>query len=157
MSRCFKILRASKFAENSVRPWAPCPGHRRIGRVLCKVVTLISISEDVVKSAIAVSLSGDGPMIKRVAQRLNVSVRTLQRRLQEGGTSYTKLVDEIRFKLACHLLDAPRTSITDVAAAVGYGDPSSFSRIFARWSGMQPNAYRRLRARQGRSGAPPAG
>ncbi len=92
-------------------------------------------------------------MIKRVAQRLNVSARTLQRRLREGGTSYTKLVDEIRFKLACRLLDAPRTSITDVAAAVGYGDSSSFSRSFARWSGMQPKAYRRLRARQGRSGA----
>ena len=151
MSRCFKILR------NFVRPWAPCPGHRRIGRVHCKVVTLSFISEEVVKSAIAASLSGDGPMIKRVAQRLNVSVRTLQRRLQEGGTSYTKLVDEIRFKSARRLLDSPRTSITDVAAAVGYTDPSSFSRSFARWSGMQPNAYRRLRARQGRSGAPPAG
>ncbi len=117
----------------------------------------VKIFEDAVKSAIAVSLSGDGPMIKRVAQRLNVSVRTLQRRLQEGGTSYTKLVDEIRFKLACRLLNAPRTSITDVAAAVGYTDPSSFSRSFARWSGMQPKAYRRLRARQGQSGAPPAG
>ena len=151
MSRCFKILR------NFVRPWAPCPGHRRIGRVHCKVVTLSFISEEVVKSAIAASLSGDGPMINRVAQRLNVSVRTLQRRLQEGGTSYTKLVDEIRFKSARRLLDSPRTSITDVAAAVGYTDPSSFSRSFARWSGMQPNAYRRLRARQGRSGAPPAG
>ncbi len=157
MSRCFKILRAPKFSENSVRPWAPCPGHRGIGRVLCKVVTLISISEDVVKSAIAVSLLGGGPMIKRVAQRLNVHVRTLQRRLQEGGTSYTKLVDEIRFKAACHLLDSPRTSIADVAAALGYRDPSSFSRSFARWSGMQPKAYRRFRARQGRSGASPAG
>jgi len=115
-----------------------------------------SIFEEAVKSAIAVSLSGDGPMIKRVAQRLNVSVRSLQRRLQEGGTSCTKLVDEIRFKTACCLLDAPRTSITDVAAAVGYTDPSSFSRSFARWSGMQPKAYRRLRARQGQSGAPPA-
>ena len=96
-------------------------------------------------------------MIKRVARRLNVSARTLQRRLQEGGTSYTKLVDEIRFELACRLLDSPHASITDVAAAVGYGDPSSFSRSFARWSGMQPKAYRRLRSRQGRSGASPAG
>ncbi len=96
-------------------------------------------------------------MIKRVAQRLNVSARTLQRRLQEVGTSYTKLVDEIRFKSARRLLVSPHTSITDVAAAVGYTDPSSFSRSFARWSGMQPKAYRRLRARQGQSGAPPAG
>ena len=116
-----------------------------------------SISEAAVKSAIAMSLSGDGPMIERVARRLIVSVRTLQRRLQEGGTSYTKLVDEVRFKSACRLLDAPRTSITDVAAAVGYADPSSFSRSFARWSGMQPKAYRRLRAKRRQTGAPPAG
>ena len=103
------------------------------------------------------SLSGDGPMIERVARRLDVSARTLQRRLREGGTSYTKLVDEVRFKCARRLLGAPRTSITDVAAAVGYADPSSFSRSFARWSGMQPKAYRRLRAKRRQTGVPPAG
>ncbi len=109
-----------------------------------------SISDEAVKSKVAKSLSGDGPMIGRVARLLNTSVRSLQRKLQQDGTNYNKIVDEVRYETACRLLDAPDTSIAEVAAALGYADPSSFSRSFARWSGMQPRTYRASPVRRGR-------
>jgi AraC-like DNA-binding protein len=108
-----------------------------------------TISDEVVKRKIAMSMSGDGPTISRVARLLNISVRSLQRKLQQGGTNYNKFVAEVRYETACRLLDAPDTSIAEVAAALGYADPSSFSRSFARWSGMQPRAYRASPARRG--------
>lgn len=110
---------------------------------------MISISDEIVKRKIAMSLSGDGPTIGRVAQLLNVSVRSLQRQLQQGGINYNKFVAEVRYETACRLLDARDTSIAEVAAALGYVDPSSFSRSFARWSGMQPRAYRASQIRRG--------
>ena len=45
--------------------------------------------------------------------------------------------------------DVPHKRISDVAAALGYRDPSSFSRSFVRWSGVSPRAFCRLRARGG--------
>lgn len=110
------------------------------------------ISLDLVKSIIAVSFLGEGPMIHRVAKRLNISARTLQRRLHEGGTSYTKLVDEVRLRKACRMLDNFELSIAHIAAKLGFADPGSFSRSFFSLSGIQPRAYRHLRERQKKSG-----
>lgn len=83
------------------------------------------------------------PTIDHTARLLGIPVRTLQRRLEENGFSYSALVDEIRFELACRLLDEPRVRVATVAKALGYTDASSFSRAFRRWTGMSPRAYRR--------------
>lgn len=83
------------------------------------------------------------PTIEHAAHRLGIPVRTLQRRLQEGGQSYGELVDAMRYRRACRLLDKPGTRVADVARALGYADPSSFSRAFRRWTGMAPRDFRR--------------
>ena len=103
------------------------------------------LTRDAIRSAIAALLPTGHPTIAQAARLLDVAVRTLQRRLNEHRTSYSRLVCEVRCETACRLLDAPRARIANVAAALGYADPSSFSRSFARWSGMQPRAYRGLR------------
>lgn len=82
------------------------------------------------------------PTIDKVAEVLGVSVRSLQRRLNEDGHTFSELVEAVRFDRACRLLKGPRMRVTDVAAALGYADHSSFSRAFMRWSGMPPRAYR---------------
>jgi len=85
------------------------------------------------------------PTIDHTARLLGMPVRTLQRRLRERGQSYSQLVDTIRCEQACRLLEEPGARMIDVARALGYADPSSFSRAFRRWMGMSPRGYRHRR------------
>jgi AraC-like DNA-binding protein len=82
------------------------------------------------------------PTVDYTAHQVGIPVRTLQRRLRENGLSYSELVEKTRCELACRLLDKPGAKAADVARALGYTDPSSFSRAFRRWTGMSPRAYR---------------
>lgn len=77
------------------------------------------------------------------ARQLALSERTLHRRLAEEGTRYSLIVDQSRFRRARDLLADKRMSIEAIAFAVGFAEPSSFSRAFKRWSGMGAFEYRR--------------
>ena len=97
------------------------------------------------QSLIAQQLPVRYPTIARTARLLGVPVRTLQRRLQQDGLSYSQLVEKMRFELACRLLDAPDGSVAQVAKALGCADPGSFTRAFRRWTDMSPSQYRQRR------------
>jgi AraC-like DNA-binding protein len=88
-------------------------------------------------------LGGEILKVERIAKRLGTTVRTLHRRLQEEGTSYSTLVDRTRYDLARRLLRHGTESIDDIAYVVGFSDISAFSRAFRRWSGETPRAFRR--------------
>jgi AraC-like DNA-binding protein len=97
-----------------------------------------AVLSTIVRSALA-----DGyPSVERVAQRLQVPVRTLQRRLNEQGLTYSDLVERLRYREACRMLKRTEKRVAAIAAALGYTDPSHFSRAFRRWSGMRPSQYR---------------
>ncbi|MGI9321767.1 MAG: helix-turn-helix domain-containing protein [Thiogranum sp.] len=87
-------------------------------------------------------VTGGYPPIEDVAQLLQTSPRTLQRRLNEAGVSYSDLVERCRRHNACEALRFTRDSIRVIAAAQGYRDVSSFSRAFRRWTGAAPRAWR---------------
>lgn len=87
------------------------------------------------------------PSIERAAERLGVSVRSLQRDLQCKNTSYSALVDCARYEYAQVLLHETNRRVSTISAMLGYVDPSSFSRAFMRMSGVSPRQYRRM-ARQ---------
>lgn len=96
---------------------------------------------------------GDDPSSRggeRVAQALHLSQRTLQRRLQEEGTSYQQLLDDTRRDMADQYLQQPGLTLLEVAYLLGFADPSNFFRAFRRWFGCTPNEYRARR--QGRPG-----
>ena len=78
-----------------------------------------------------------------VAQTLAIHRRTLNRRLRAQGTTFQNVLDDIRFTVARELLSASMVPIDDVAAALGYGSVSSFTRTFQRWSGTTPGRWRR--------------
>jgi AraC-like DNA-binding protein len=80
---------------------------------------------------------------KDLACKLGVSPRQLFRRLQAEGTTCQKLVDDIKFSRARHLLAAGDAPVAEIAFALGYPDQSSFTRAFARWSGMPPSEWRK--------------
>mgnify|MGYP003524598421 CR=1 FL=1 len=102
-----------------------------------------------VRAAIAASLCDGGAALGRTAIQLGMSPRSLQRHLAAMGTSYTDMVAEVRFDTACHLLLQSDESISEIALRLGYAGTSSFSRVFMRWTKIQPVTYRRQRAVQG--------
>ena len=102
-----------------------------------------------VRAAIAASLCDGGAALERTAIQLGMSPRSLQRHLAAMGTSYTDMVAEVRFDTACHLLLQSNESISQIALRLGYAGTSSFSRVFMRWTKIQPVIYRRQRAVEG--------
>lgn len=82
-----------------------------------------------------------------IARALHVSVRTLQRRLGNGGTTFRQLADSVRASLAQQYLADPRVSIAEVAFLLGFSDQSSFNRAFRRWTGLAPGRWRRQHRR----------
>ena len=85
------------------------------------------------------SLGAEGyPDLSGVSARLLTSSRTLKRHLQQRGTSFQQLLDEARHRDALRLLQNPDLEIRQIAAALGYQDPPSFTRAFRRWTGQTP-------------------
>ena len=78
------------------------------------------------------------------AAAAGLSRRTLQRRLQDAGLTYSNLVDQVRYEIARELLSqSSELTVTQVGYELGYNDPGSFSRAFRRFAGLPPAEYRR--------------
>jgi AraC-like DNA-binding protein len=80
--------------------------------------------------------------IDTVAQQLNVSRRTLQRRLADKGTQFLQVLQSVRSEQALRYLTDTRLGITDIACLLGYKDQSSFSSAFKGWHSQTPSEYR---------------
>lgn len=80
------------------------------------------------------------PSLAQVADRLSCSTRTLRRQLEAEGTSFRKLLDEVRQHLGTELLQSGMT-VEQVSNRLGYTDVSNFSHAFHRWQGDSPRAY----------------
>jgi AraC-like DNA-binding protein len=78
-----------------------------------------------------------------IAAQLNMSRRTLHNRLRNDGTSFRKLLTELRKDLVHRYVGDDSYSITEIAFLLGYADTSSFSRAFKAWFGESPTEYRR--------------
>jgi AraC-like DNA-binding protein len=91
---------------------------------------------------IARMLPYEHPTRERVASRLNISARTLQRRLNDWGVTFEELVDEYRRDRALRLLMRDDHSVLEIAYSLGYSDPAHFTRAFKRWQGVSPRTYR---------------
>ena len=77
-----------------------------------------------------------------VAGSLYMSLRTLQRKLSEEGTSYKDLLDETRRELANQYLRQACLSVSEVTYLLGFSEPSNFARAFKRWTGRTPSEFR---------------
>ena len=95
-----------------------------------------------VRKIVAGYLVHGEPDRETIAGELNLSSRTLQRRLDEQGSSVKQIVDETRHQLAIEYLGQQHLSIKEVAFSLGFSDPSNFSRAFKRWEGKTPRQFR---------------
>ena len=96
----------------------------------------------IVKRSVVNLIKPEFPTIEQVAGHLNVSVRTLQRKLKEDGHTFKELIEELRKDFAISYLKNKDLSISEIAYLLNYADASAFNRSFKRWTGQTPNAYR---------------
>jgi AraC-like DNA-binding protein len=96
---------------------------------------------DQVRRALTGHLSRE-PSPRTIARVLGTSTRSLQRHLQEHGTSFAEVMRETRCELARSYLRDPRCSITEITFLLGFEDASAFARAFRCWTGMSPSEYR---------------
>jgi AraC-like DNA-binding protein len=95
-----------------------------------------------VREVLTRRLAHGEPSQEDVAELLNMSARTLQRKLVDCGITYREILDETRRVLALAYLSAPGHTVSDVTYLLGFSAGSSFTRAFRRWTGRSPSDWR---------------
>jgi AraC-like DNA-binding protein len=95
-----------------------------------------------VRLAIEQKLTGRRPTIEDICNALHISSRTLQRRLQEEGSSFQRVLEDARHQLARRFLNNSVLELSEAAYLLGYEDGNSFVRAFRGWEGVPPATWR---------------
>lgn len=82
------------------------------------------------------------PGFDELAEVFHLGPATLRRRLEREGSSFSAIKDALRRDMAIHHLADPNLSIGDIAARLGFAEPSAFHRAFKQWTGLRPGDYR---------------
>jgi len=77
-----------------------------------------------------------------VAQKLAISTRTLSRKLRDEDVAFVEILEETRAALAKRYLAERDLPVSEIAWLLGYGEVSSFTHAFKRWTGMTPRQFR---------------
>lgn len=85
---------------------------------------------------------GRYPPIEEVAASCNMSESSLRRALKAQDSSYQRVLNDVRMKLASEYLSTSSLKLEAIAQLVGYSDLSNFRRAFRGWTGESPTAYR---------------
>ena len=111
--------------------------------VFLKQVVATGVSDRVRRQCRAALDRGDAaPTLAALAQALKLSTATLRRRLEDEGSSWGGLKDEVRRDRALQLLAEGELPVADIAARLGFNDASTFYRAFRKWTGSAPGAWR---------------
>jgi AraC-like DNA-binding protein len=95
-----------------------------------------------VRELIARELEGGTPTANHIARQLSISARTLSRRLEDEGTAFQDLLDDLRRRLALRYLSTSNLSVSEIAFLLGFSQSSAFHRAFKRWTSQTPLEYR---------------
>jgi AraC-like DNA-binding protein len=144
------ICRAEELARPLPTANAIIRAHlERQAQSLLAELPAIDVFEDKVSAQIRSELPSGNTNASVIAEKLGVSARTLHRRLQQEGTSYQDLLDNVRLRLSIGYLESGK-SISQVALLVGFAQASTFHRAFKSWTGETPADYQmRTRSRPG--------
>lgn len=97
---------------------------------------------DRLRALLTEELARGEPSAARVARRLFMSKRTLGRRLEDEGTTFSLQLDALRKELALRYLQTGDLSIAEVALLTGFSSSGAFHRAFRRWTGETPRSFR---------------
>jgi AraC-like DNA-binding protein len=110
-----------------------------------KPAAALDFSASIREAIETLSCEEDYPTLQMTAKLVGMSVRTLQRRLAQAGTSHHVLVAQARFATAAAVLERTDAKILNLALDLGYSDHANFTRAFRRWAGCAPREYRSKR------------
>lgn len=96
----------------------------------------------VIKNKIYNLLPLGAPSQTDIAQQLGMSLRNLQRKLNEQGTSYKEILEQTRKKLAMDYIQQRHLSLSEIGYLVGFSSVGNFNRAFKRWTQTTPGEYR---------------
>lgn len=82
------------------------------------------------------------PTMEQIALQMQITTRTLRRKLEAEGTDYGTILDGVRGTLALEYLQTTRLSTEDIAVKIGFSDGSNFRRAFKRWTGKTTRQMR---------------
>ncbi len=83
------------------------------------------------------------PSSNEISRRMNITERTLRRKLAEEGTSFRVLLQKIREETARYYLDQTQLQVAQIALKLGYGETSNFRAAFKGWTGKSPREWRK--------------
>ena len=153
-----EILRCPVTFNSDVMEWRfdasimhdPCENADPVTAKLCeryceRFIAQSGVESDFQRSIIRVCVD---PLALRkvtapaVAESLNISVRTLYRRLDQEGISFQSILDRLYRSVAVDYLQNTEFSVEDIASRCGYQDVSNFRKAFKRWTGATPSSFR---------------
>lgn len=102
---------------------------------------------ELVRRTIQDELTGHRPSIDAISKALHLGPRTLQRKLQESGSSFQRVLDESRHQMARYYLSNSALELNEAAYLLGFEDPNSFGRAFRNWEGVPPSDWRETHRR----------
>ncbi|MDC0069113.1 AraC family transcriptional regulator [Gammaproteobacteria bacterium] len=110
-----------------------------------KLLNQMEIEDDIISRICHLLLStpGEFPKLDAVANKLSLGARTLRRRLNDLGTSYQKILDDVRRELAIEYLRTTNLTVQEIAELLGYSEVTNFRRAFMRWVELSPYQYRK--------------
>lgn len=97
---------------------------------------------NLVEKALFSAIPSDRFSREEIARSLGVSVRSMQRKLGERGTTYAQLVQKVQQLLAISYISADKLGAEEISCLVGYKDQASFSRAFKSWTGKTITEYK---------------
>jgi AraC-like DNA-binding protein len=110
-----------------------------------RLLIQIDIEDDLISRICTLLLStpGEFPKLDSVAASLSLGTRTLRRRLKSLNTSYQKVLDSVKQKLAMQYLQSTTLSVQEISDLLGYSEVTNFRRAFVKWADMSPYQYRK--------------
>ena len=155
LTRVFQVLVKDNAGENSMRFEIKALNERiaysdyellqTLETVACNRLKTWSLKNETlsagIKELVYTLLNPDLPDIETIASNLNMSERSLQRKLREEGNSYSAIVLEVKKELAIEYLKKD-LSIKEITYLMGYSESSAFVNAFKKWFGKSPAKYR---------------
>lgn len=96
----------------------------------------------VIRNKIFELLPLGAPSQTEIAEYLGMSLRNLQRKLHDQGTSYKEILEQTRKKLAMNYILQQHLSLSEIGYLVGFSSVGNFNRAFKRWTNQTPGEYR---------------